>query len=181
MTSISSFKLSDRLESLDPQTLQQWLDRSDITLIDVREPSEHAGEKIANSQLMPLSRFNAAELSPDESFVLYCQTGNRSAEAAQHLFAAGFERVVHLDGGIMAWKQAGLPTLVNKNAPISLMRQVQIVAGTLILTGTLLGAFVAPGFLFLSGFVGAGLLFAGVSNTCMLARLLARLPYNQRV
>jgi hypothetical protein len=60
------------------------------------------------------------------------------------------------------------------------MRQVQIVAGSLVLTGTLLGAFVSPGFLVLSGFVGAGLMFAGITNTCGLALLLAKLPYNQQ-
>jgi rhodanese-related sulfurtransferase len=93
---------------------------------------------------------------------------------------AGFQEVIHLQGGLNAWKQAGYPTVINKNAPISIMRQVQIVAGSLILTGTLLGAFVSPNFLFLSGFVGAGLLFAGISNTCAMAMLLAKLPYNQR-
>jgi len=69
--------------------------------------------------------------------------------------------------------------MVNKNAPISIMRQVQIVAGSLVLIGTLLGVFVSPKFLFLSGFVGAGLLFAGITNTCAMAQLLAKLPYNQ--
>jgi rhodanese-related sulfurtransferase len=74
-----------------------------------------------------------------------------------------------------------LTTIVNKNAPISLMRQVQIVAGSLVFAGTMLGVFVAPGFLILSGFVGAGLIFAGVTDTCAMANLLAKLPYNQKV
>lgn len=180
MTFISS-NPTDKLNSLHPTQLKQQLEAGETLLIDVREPSEHAGEKIDGAQLMPLSRFNPADIPGDRAFVLYCQSGNRSAQAAQKLFAAGFEQVSHLDGGLNAWKQAGHPTLVNKNAPISIMRQVQIVAGSLVLIGTLLGAFVNSGFLFLSGFVGAGLLFAGVSNTCMMARLLARLPYNQRV
>ena len=82
---------------------------------------------------------------------------------------AGYVDVLELQGGLNAWKQAGLPTIKSKSAPISIMRQVQIIAGSLILTGTLLGALINPGFLFLSGFVGAGLLFAGVSGTCMMA------------
>ncbi len=180
MTFISSNPI-DKLKPIAPGHLKHQLQAEDILLIDVREPSEHAGEKIDGAQLMPLSRFDAADIPSDRPFVLYCQSGNRSAQAAQKLFAAGFEQVSHLDGGLNAWKQAGHPTLVNKNAPISIMRQVQIVAGSLVVIGTLLGAFVNSGFLFLSGFVGAGLLFAGVSNTCMMARLLARLPYNQRV
>ncbi len=79
------------------------------------------------------------------------------------------------------WKQAGYEIEVNKNAPISIMRQVQIVAGTLVFTGTILGAFVSPWFLILSGFVGAGLTFAGISGTCAMGMLLAKLPYNQQV
>lgn len=179
MTFISS-NPTDKLKAIAPVDLKQQLEAEEILLIDVREPSEHAREKINGAQLMPLSRLNPAEMPRDRPFVLHCQTGNRSAQAAQKLFAAGFEQVNHLDGGINAWKQAGYPTIINKNAPISIMRQVKIVAGSLVLIGTLLGAFVAPGFLFLSGFVGAGLLFAGISNTCMMARLLAQLPYNQR-
>ncbi|MCC5899511.1 MAG: rhodanese-like domain-containing protein [Phormidium sp. BM_Day4_Bin.17] len=179
MTSTPSTNPTDRLQSIDPSSLKLQLDAGEILLIDVREPSEHAGEKIAGSQLMPLSRFNPQDIPSDRPFVLHCQTGTRSAQAAQKLFAAGVEQVSHLDGGLNAWKQAGHPTIVNKNAPISIMRQVQIVAGSLVLIGTILGRFF-PGFLFLSGFVGAGLLFAGISNTCMMARLLAKLPYNQQ-
>ncbi|CAD5910762.1 rhodanese-like domain-containing protein [Planktothrix agardhii] len=174
--------LGDRLQSIDSETLKQWLDQEKITLIDVREPSEHAGEYIAESILVPLSTFDPKNVPSDSSkpVVLYCQTSNRSGQAAQKLLGAGFQEVIHLQGGLNAWKQAGYPTVINKNAPISIMRQVQIVAGSLILTGTLLGAFVSPNFLFLSGFVGAGLLFAGISNTCAMAMLLAKLPYNQR-
>ena len=112
--------------------------------------------------------------------MLYCRSGNRSAIAAQKLFDAGFESVTHLSYGIGAWKEAGYPTVTNRDAPISLMRQVQIVAGSLVLTGLVLGALVSPWFLLLSGFVGAGLMFSGVTDTCMLGMLLAKLPYNQR-
>ena len=171
------------LKTVDPQTLKQMLDVKLAVLVDVREPGEYAGERIAGSTLEPLSRFNPENL-PDtngKQLVLHCQTGNRSAKAAEKLFASGFDQVTHLAGGLNAWKDAGLPTLSNKNAPISLMRQVQIVAGSLILLGTLLGVFVSPWFLLLAGFVGAGLTFAGISGSCLMAMLLAKLPYNQRV
>lgn len=175
--------INTQLEAIAPATLKQWLEEDRVTLVDVREPSEHAGEKIAGSHLVPLSRFEPTQLphADGKPVVLYCQTGNRSTEAARHLILAGYESVIHLDGGITAWKQAGQPTQINKNAPISIMRQVQIIAGSLVLTGTLLGAFVSPWFLILSGFVGAGLTFAGLSGTCAMAMLLAKLPYNQRV
>jgi len=175
--------LQDKLQVIDSSSVKELWEQDRIQFIDVREPSEYAGERIPGAISRPLSRFNPDDVLPDPSkpFILYCQTGNRSVTAAQKLFLAGFEDVVHLGGGIEDWKRQGYPTHVNPKAPISIMRQVQIVAGSLILTGTLLGAFVAPGFLFLSGFVGAGLMFAGISNTCMMAQLLAKLPYNQRV
>ena len=108
------------------------------------------------------------------------QSGNRSAQAANKLLTSGVETVIHLEGGLNAWKQSGYAIQANRNAPISMFRQVQIVAGSLVFIGTILGAFVSPTFLVLSGFVGAGLVFAGVSNTCAMAALLAKLPYNQQ-
>jgi rhodanese-related sulfurtransferase len=171
------------LQTIDATTLKQWLAQKRVTLVDVREPAEYAGEHLANSVLVPLSQFapNQIPVDPDKTLVLYCRSGNRSAQAAQKLLGAGFEEVTHLDGGIEGWKQTGYPTIINRNAPLSLMRQVQIVTGSLIVTGTLLGAFVSPWFLILSGFVGTGLLFAGITNTCALAMLLAKLPFNQRL
>ncbi|MEQ8468260.1 rhodanese-like domain-containing protein [Coleofasciculus sp. E1-EBD-02] len=174
---------ANNLQEIDAQTLKQWLDHQQVMLIDVREPGEYASEHIPGAKLMPLSNLNPVDVKPetDQQVVLYCQSGNRSKQAAQKLFDSGFESVNHLQGGLPTWKSAGYQTQVNKNAPISLFRQVQIVAGTLVFTGTVLGAFVSPWFLILSGFVGAGLVFAGVSGTCAMGMLLAKLPYNQRV
>lgn len=172
----------NKLQTVNAQTLQQLIVQQAVTLIDVREPSEYAGEHIPNATLVSLSNFDFRKIPQDSSkkVVLYCRSGNRSTMAAQKLFDTGFTTVTHLDGGISAWKEAGYPTKINRNAPISLMRQVQIVAGSLVLISTLLGAFVSPWFLLLSGFVGTGLTYAGVTDTCMLAMLLAKLPYNQR-
>lgn len=174
--------MAKKLQTVDAPTLKQLLEQQAITLIDVREAAEYAGEHIPGAKLVSLSQLNPRKLAHDEgkTLVLYCRSGNRSTMAAQKLFDAGFTEVTHLQGGMGAWKQAGYPTKVNKNAPISLMRQVQIVAGSLVVTGTLLGVFVSPSFLLISGFVGAGLLFAGITDTCALGMLLARLPYNQR-
>ena len=85
-----------------------------------------------------------------------------------------------LEGGLDAWKKAGLPVTLDRSQPIDIIRQVQIVAGSLVLSGVVLGALVAPGFYALSGFVGAGLLFAGISGFCGMARLLAVMPWNRR-
>jgi rhodanese-related sulfurtransferase len=172
----------NKLQTVDAQTLKKLLKQQAVTLIDVREPGEYTGEHIPGASLVPLSNFDPRKIPQDEDthLVLYCRSGNRSTMAAQKLFDTGFTKVTHLDGGMGAWKQAGYPTKINKNAPISLMRQVQIVAGSLVLTGTLLGAFVSPWFLLLNGFVSAGLIFAGITDTCALGMLLAKLPYNQR-
>lgn len=175
-------QLSDpRLQSIKPETLKQWLDQNQVTLIDVREPSEYATERIHGATLVPLSQFdiNQIPLETGKTLVLQCQSGKRSAQAAQQILASGVEIVIHLEGGLNAWKQLGYATQINKNMPISMFRQVQIVAGSLVLMGTVLGVVLSPWFLILSGFVGAGLVFAGVSNTCAMAILLAKLPYNQ--
>ncbi|MBR8826346.1 MAG: rhodanese-like domain-containing protein [Gomphosphaeria aponina SAG 52.96 = DSM 107014] len=176
-------QLKDKLKVINSKTLKQLLAQETVTLVDVREPSEYAGEHIEGANLIPLSSFDPNKI-PQESnkiLVLYCQSSNRSAQAAQKLLLTGCEEVTHLEGGLNAWKQLGFPTKINQNAPISIMRQVQIIAGSLVLTGTLLGAFVSPWFLILSGFVGAGLTFAGITNTCAMAILLAKLPYNKRI
>lgn len=84
-----------------------------------------------------------------------------------------------LEGGIDAWKKAGLPVAFDRKAPIPTMRQVQIVAGSLVVLGTVLGATVAPAFYALSAFVGAGLVFAGVTGFCGMERVLALMPWNR--
>ncbi len=165
-----------------PATLKNWHDQKSIHLIDVREPHEYQTERIAGAVLSPLSSLEPEQLRhlTDRPIIIYCQSGRRSAQALQQLTIAEFTDIGHLDGGLGAWKKAGYPTQKNANAPISLFRQIQIVAGSLVVIGTTLGALVSPWFLLLSGFVGCGLVFAGVTNTCALGLLLAKLPYNQR-
>lgn len=167
---------------VDAQTLKQGLDQQSVTLIDVREPGEFAGEHIPGAILVPLSQFSPRKIpqSNDTQLVLYCRSGQRSQIAAQKLREAGFESVFQLSSGITAWKDAGYPIIKNQNAPLSLPRQVQIVTGSLVLAGTVLGALVSPWFLIVSGLIGAGLIFSGITDTCMLGMLLAKLPYNQR-
>jgi rhodanese-related sulfurtransferase len=158
---------------------RQW-DENKVLLVDVREPAEYTAEHIPRARLEPLSRFNPRQLAGvGKPVVLVCASGQRAQQAATRLAQAGGPEVRVLVNGIASWKSAGYPLERGPGVPISLMRQVQITAGSLVLLGTLLGAFVSPAWLFLSGFVGAGLVFAGVSNTCGLALLLARMPWNQ--
>jgi rhodanese-related sulfurtransferase len=171
-----------QLQEIDAPTLKQLLDADAVLLVDVREVPEYANERIPGAKLHPLSQFAPEQVQPAEQqkLVFYCQSGNRSAKAAQQYLAAGFDSVIHLRGGLPTWKNAGYGTERSANAPISLFRQVQIVAGSLVLAGTILGVTVSLKFLWLSGFVGAGLIFAGVTNTCAMGMLLAKLPYNQQ-
>lgn len=168
-------------QELDANTLLQLLENHDISLVDVRDADEHAREHIAQDILMPMDKLTAAsaEKLRGKQVVLYCQSGVRSQRAAQKLRAIGHESVGHLKGGLDAWKRAGGETIGNPRQPISIMRQVQIIVGAGVLGGTLLGYFVSSGFLILSGFFGAGLLFAGLTGTCALASLLSKLPYNR--
>jgi rhodanese-related sulfurtransferase len=86
--------------------------------------------------------------------------------------------IFQIDGGLEAWHNAGLPTVIDRRQPIELQRQVQIVAGGLVLLGIVMGLSVSPWFLAVSLFVGAGLMFAGISGYCGMARLLQRAPWN---
>jgi rhodanese-related sulfurtransferase len=166
-------------ERISAQDLAEQLGSKRVAVIDVREPMEFAGGHIAGSLNVPLSRLAQADL-PKSPLVLVCQSGNRSAKGVQTLLQRGHGHpVCDLEGGIPSWQQAGLPLRNLKNAPLPMMRQVQIAAGLLVLLGLILSHTVAPAWILLTWFVGAGLVFAGVSGFCGMARLLALMPWNK--
>lgn len=153
-----------------------------LLVIDVREPEEYAREHIRGSRNIPLSKLESSDLSNEKSrpVLFHCKLGSRTRMANDILAASGFETIYCLDGGIEQWKRCGLPIEKNASAPIEIMRQVQIVVGSMVLLGVLLGYFLGPGWLFLSGFAGCGLVFAGLSGSCAMARLLGCAPWNRR-
>jgi rhodanese-related sulfurtransferase len=164
---------------LTAQELARQLESGAIGVIDVREPMEFAGGHIAGSLNVPLARLADTQL-PDGPLVLVCQSGNRSLQGCRRLLERQPSRLLlDLEGGIPAWQQAGLPLLRQANAPLPLMRQVQIAAGSLVLLGLILSHTVAPAWIALTWFVGAGLCFAGISGFCGMARLLAAMPWNR--
>jgi rhodanese-related sulfurtransferase len=168
------------LPHISPDKARELIARGAV-LVDIREPDEHARAHIAAARHEPLSRLGKLDIDKGATAVIFhCRTGHRTAGHADRLAQCTDYDAFILDGGIDAWRRAGLPVVENKRPPIEMMRQVQIVAGSLVLTGAALGAFVHPGFYGLSAFVGAGLLFAGVSGTCMMAQLLAFAPWNRR-
>jgi rhodanese-related sulfurtransferase len=170
------------LQTISPSRAAELM-REGAVLVDIREADEHARERIPGARHHALSRLDADNPAKpgDEVLVFHCRSGARTAANAPRLAAAsaGCETYV-LEGGLEAWKSAGLPTAIDRRQPIEINRQVQIGAGTLVLLGVLLGALVAPEFYLISGAVGAGLTFAGISGFCGMARLLAWMPWNRR-
>ena len=168
------------IHEVDASTLRTWLASGDAVLVDVREPDEHMRERIDGAQLMPLSRFDPSALPAhaERRIVLHCRSGGRSRQAAQALLASGRPEAFHLAGGIGAWREAGLP-IIRTRVPISIIRQVQIAIGVMILATVALGAFLSPWWLAATAFMGAGLLFAGTTGTCALASLIGVMPWNR--
>ena len=169
-------------KTVDPVTLKKWLDTNEAVLIDVREPAEYTAEHIDGSQLIPLSKLNNALLPKltGQKLVLHCRKGGRGQTACEKLALQlpGVE-IYNLAGGMEAWVAAGLPVQTSGRSFLPLDRQVQLTIGLLLLTASILGAFYGPTFFLLTGLIGAGLSFAGLSGFCGLARLLAIMPWNQ--
>lgn len=165
-----------------PAVLAQQLARDGaIRLVDVRTPAEHAAAHIRGSYNVPLDELpeHAAEIRQlTTPLVLVCQSGSRARRAESLLAGAGVPQLHVLDGGVQAWRAAGLP-VVEGRGPISLERQVRIAAGSLAAGGGLLALFVHPLFAAIPAIVGSGLVFAGVTDTCGMAMVLAKLPYNR--
>jgi rhodanese-related sulfurtransferase len=155
--------------------LQTRLAQHNSNILDVREYPEYAEGHLEGSRLLPLGelRRNPSLAGAGGEVYLLCQTGRRAREAAALLQEAGACTPVVVEGGIAAWKQAGHP-VHRRKGPIALERQVRIAAGSLVLLGLLV-----PGLRWLPYFVGAGLIFAGVTNSCAMGMLLARLPWNR--
>ncbi len=168
------------LKTVTPQQAAEMM-RNGALLVDVREADERARERPAGSGHHPLSRIGGAgpARGAQTPVIFTCRTGNRTSCNAEALAAAAGEGAYLLDGGLEAWKAAGLPVEQDRSRPIEIIRQVQISVGGLVLAGVLLGAFVHPAFYALSGAVGAGLALAGISGSCMMASLLSRAPWNR--
>lgn len=168
------------LPTITPQKARELIDQGAL-LVDIREADEHAREKIGVAHHAPLSGLDKLNAQADAPYVIFhCRSGNRTATNAGRLASATDVDAYILEGGIDAWKKAGLPVVTNKSQPIEIMRQVQIAAGSLVVAGVTLGVLAHPAFYGLAGFVGAGLVFAGATGTCAMARILGLAPWNRR-
>jgi len=170
--------------TISPQQLAALCKSGQIELIDVRTPVEYQELHVAAARNVPLDRLDPAAVmksrngNKGQSLYLICRSGSRGRQACEKFLAAGFTNVINIEGGTLACVECGLPVVPGKKA-ISLERQVRIAAGSLVLVGALLAWLVHPAFVGLAGFVGAGLIFAGITDTCGMGMLLARMPWNQ--
>ena len=155
---------------------------SRLNLIDVRSAAEFAAGHVSGARHVPLDRLDAAQLaaeSRDRQLHVICQGGVRSRKACEQLEAAGLAEVVDVAGGTNAWKMAGLPLEGSGRSVFGIDRQVRTIIGIGVLTGAVLAATTNPAWIYLSGFFGAGLLMAGLTDLCPLALLIAAMPWNR--
>lgn len=172
------------ITTISPARLHE-LNQADgpVELIDVRTPVEFREVHVGFARNLPLDQLDPAKVAAnrkqsDKPLYVICRSGNRGRQACEKLQSAGYSNVVNVDGGTLAWDQAGLPVVRGKKA-ISLERQVRIAAGSLVLIGSALAAFDSPYGIGLAAFVGAGLVFAGITDTCGMGLMLARMPWNR--
>lgn len=154
-----------------------------VELVDVRSSAEfdemHAeiAWSVPLDSLDPHSLMKSRKGKPDDPLYFICQSGVRGEKAAQKLIDSGFSNVVNVIGGTMAWKKAGLPVVKVRNS-ISLERQVRIGAGSIVVLASALGLALDPSYSIISLVMGAGLVYAGISNWCGMALLLEKMPWN---
>jgi rhodanese-related sulfurtransferase len=172
------------VRTISASECRRLLERGTMRLIDVRTPGEFNRAHATGAQSLPLDELDGERFanerngSRDPIYVI-CQSGARSAKACERLQQAGVEPVFSIEGGTSAWEQAGLPIERGTSKVISLERQVRIAAGLLVLLGAALAWFVHPAFVGISAFIGAGLMFAGITNKCGMAMLLAKMRWNR--
>jgi rhodanese-related sulfurtransferase len=174
------------MNTITPADLHQRLTaQPDLAVLDVRTAGEFDSVHVPQARSVPLDSLDptallsAGTVRPGQPVYLLCQSGGRARRAAEKFTAVGIENAVVVAGGTQAWIEAGLP-VTRGHGVISLERQVRIGAGSMVLLGVVLGWTIHPYFFGLSAFVGAGLVFAGVTDFCGMGLLLAKAPWNQR-
>lgn len=171
------------LQSASASQLAQAAQQGKVHILDVRTPGEFASLKVAGSVNLPLDQIDPAEVvsryGADTPLYCLCQTGTRSQLACARLRAAGMRQVINVDGGTNAWVAAGLPVERGARRVIALDRQMRITAGAFIVAGVALGALGVPYGYGFAGLIGLGLMFAGITNTCGMTMVLAKMPWNK--
>ena len=180
--------MSTSTATVAPQHLHALRNQGEnLELIDVRTSAEYRAGHASGAKLVPLDELSPETLSThvsrpgagrDRTLYLLCKTGSRARQAAERLAKAGYRNLALVDGGTEAWEAAGLP-VVRAAESVSLERQVRIVAGLLVLLGIGLALTIHLAFIALSAFIGAGLMYAGITDSCGMGLMLAKMPWNQ--
>lgn len=172
------------MKMVDAATLKHWIKAGEALVVDVREPAEHAAEKIDGATLVPLGSISKSAIPgcDGKKLVLHCRSGKRSTSACEKLLAEDPSLdVYNLEGGIAAWAAIGQDVATSGKGFLPLDRQVQLMIGLMLVMGSVLGYLFSPAWFLLTGFIGAGLSIAGLTGVCGLAILIAKMPWNQRV
>lgn len=172
----------DLFSTIDPDSAHRLLEsKTPGQLVDVREVFEVDSLRVEGALNLPLSRLKelAGRLDPKVPVYLLCRSGSRAASAAAQLTALGHRDVFIVSGGLNAWMASGKPVVRGEGKVWSLERQVRFVAGLMAFAGAALGFTVSPRWFYLSGFVGLGLMFAGLTDICAMALILAKMPWNK--
>jgi rhodanese-related sulfurtransferase len=174
------------IKTIAPTEFQRLLNNGHpLTLLDVRTPAEFARVHIVGARSIPLDTLDpsaalgAACCKNGEPIYVVCQSGGRAARACDQFEKAGVANVYSIEGGTSAWEKMGLPVERGSTNVISLERQVRIGAGTLVLLGVILAWTIHPAFIGISAFVGAGLVFAGITDYCGMAMILGKMAWNR--
>lgn len=155
-----------------------------IDLIDVRTPIEYRAMHVECARNQPLDRLDPKAIqasrngSANEPLYVVCRSGGRSKQACEKFVASGVVNVINVEGGTLACVAAGLPVVRGKKV-IPLNCQVQIVVGTLVVVGSVLAVWGHPYWAALPGVMGAGLVFSGLTDSCAMGAILAKMPWNQ--
>lgn len=168
------------LPALKPAEAKRLMDEGAI-LVDIRDATEHARERVPGARNHPLPQLDGNQFPETAVVIFHCRSGVRTRTNVARLAKAVHGEAYVVEGGIDAWRAAGLPVEAESRKPLELARQVQMTAGTIALIGGALGYFVHPGFFAISVFVGAGLLFAGSTGVCPMGKVLARAPWNRNL
>lgn len=166
---------------ITPETASKMIEDNKGLLIDVRTVGEALVEHLPGSLYLPFDLVNEERLKglgiEDKTPILVCRSDVRAKQAAEALVKE-MEKVAVLDGGLVQWKEDGLPTTKGRRS-IPLDRQVLVGAGSMMMLFTILGLLFSPVFFVLNIFMAGGMIFAGATGACGMARILVMMPWNK--
>lgn len=172
---------AQEIEFITAPQAKERLDKGGWQVLDVRTPDEYKSMRMMPSVNIPMDSLASqlSQLTGDKKWIVSCRSGNRATLAAGMLLAAGLQNFCVSKDSLNGWLKAGYP-VVREKVPVSLERQVRMIAGGLVALGTVLAIFFSKWFLIIPLWVGCGLLYAGISNSCMMGMMLMKLPYNKK-